>query len=453
MRRRLTLSPKRREAAMKRAYLSYLVLALALAGRAEAQYQLPPVPASPAPVAARQPEGAHAGPLARTEDWTDFGRSAAPGLSSAEPASDPTHVWVSADYLLWWMKKGPLSTPLVTTGSTDDPVPGALGQPGTRVLFGNSNLNYDTTSGLRLAAGVWLPDRPYLGIEGSFFALERRSVSFTATSDANGEPLIARPVVSALDGSEFAYLDASPGVATGGVNITSTSRLRNFDLSLAACLTDQCDLTLTLLAGFRYLDLQEDLRILDSISPQQAGVYLFQTGPADPPSTLNIFDSFSTINRFYGAQFGGRLNWAQGGFDLSVTGKLALGVNQAQITVAGNTSLVTPGADTVTGPGGILAQPTNSGRVFRNQFSVVPELDINLGYQITRHLKAVVGYNFLYWTNLARPGEQIDRTVNFTQVQIDPTFGPLTGPARPALTPRFSDFWATGFNFGIEIQF
>jgi hypothetical protein len=65
----------------------------------------------------------------------------------------------------------------------------------------------------------------------------------------------------------------------------------------------------------------------------------------------------------------------------------------------------------------------------------------------------LVGYSFLYWSNVVRPGDQIDRTVNFTQVPIDPTNGPLSGSARPALMPRQNDFWAQGFNFGIEIQF
>src|SRR5262245_57496648 len=61
--------------------------------------------------------------------------------------------WMRADYLMWWVRSGPLNTPLVTTGSPQDPVPGALGQGGTRVLFGDSPLSYGMFSGLRLAAG------------------------------------------------------------------------------------------------------------------------------------------------------------------------------------------------------------------------------------------------------------------------------------------------------------
>src|SRR3954462_1458789 len=50
--------------------------------------------------------------------------------------------WVRAEYLLWWSKNGPLHEPLVTLGSSNDAIPGALGQPDTQVIFGNSAINY-----------------------------------------------------------------------------------------------------------------------------------------------------------------------------------------------------------------------------------------------------------------------------------------------------------------------
>ena len=97
---------------------------------------------------------------------------------------------------------------------------------------------------------------------------------------------------------------------------------------------------------------------------------------------------------------------------------------------------------------GLLAQSTNSGRFTRDMFSVVPEIGVNVGYQITDNLTAYVGYNFLYWTNVARPGDQIDRTINISQL----SGGNLAGPARPVFTPRATDFWAQGVNFGLAFR-
>src|SRR5437763_13005601 len=52
----------------------------------------------------------------------------------AAPVDDDCCVprtWVSAEYLLWWLKDGPVPSPLLTTGDPTDPVaPAALGQPG-----------------------------------------------------------------------------------------------------------------------------------------------------------------------------------------------------------------------------------------------------------------------------------------------------------------------------------
>src|SRR5262245_32961159 len=59
-----------------------------------------------------------------------------PGSVSTEGyrSCDPTccqrpRWWVNTEYLLWWVRGGPLNTPLVTTGSLADIPPGALGQP------------------------------------------------------------------------------------------------------------------------------------------------------------------------------------------------------------------------------------------------------------------------------------------------------------------------------------
>ena len=35
-----------------------------------------------------------------------------------------------------------------------------------------------------------------------------------------------------------------------------------------------------------------------------------------------------------------------------------------------------------------------------------------VGYRVTDCIRVNVGYNFLYWSEVARPGEHIDRVVN-----------------------------------------
>jgi hypothetical protein len=82
-------------------------------------------------------------------------------------------------------------------------------------------------------------------------------------------------------------------------------------------------------------------------------------------------------------------------------------------------------------------------------------LELRLGYPLNHHARVFVGYDVLYWTEVARPGEQISHSVNLTQnAVLDPTgVGKLVGPAQPAPFLKHSDFWAQGLNVGIEFRY
>lgn len=79
----------------------------------------------------------------------------------------------------------------------------------------------------------------------------------------------------------------------------------------------------------------------------------------------------------------------------------------------------------------------------------MPELGITLGYDFTCRLRATFGYTFLYWSKVARPGEQIDTELNPSQFPP----GTLVGAPHPQFVFHTSDFWAQGLNFGLEYRF
>jgi hypothetical protein len=350
---------------------------------------------------------------------------------------------------MWWTQAGH-APPLVTRGSPVAFNPGALGEPGTRVLLGGSSLDPGLFSGLRLNGGFWLNDR--LGIDASFFSLFQRSIFFNAASDGNGSPVIARPVFDVLSGYESSYLDSYPGLATGANRTTLSSVLRGFELNLATKAFRNDDLSVDAFVGYRQLNLNESLLLQDSLAALQPGFLTFAGGPADPPTSLTDFDRFITSSNFYGAQVGSRMNLNLNRWNINLLGKLAMGVSQQLVTINGATTLNTPGAASVTVPGGILAQSSNMGRYVSDQFAVVPELGMNLSYQVTPWLQCKFGYTFLYWSSVSRPGEQIDRRVNFNNVPSDPSFGSGGGPALPAFSFNHSGDWAQGFNLGLEFR-
>ena len=84
-----------------------------------------------------------------------LGPSPAIDVSDKNDGHTGCRFWVRGDYLLWNVRKAPLPNPLVTAGSPFDPLPGAVGQPGTRALLDESGMKFGPVSGMRLTLGVW----------------------------------------------------------------------------------------------------------------------------------------------------------------------------------------------------------------------------------------------------------------------------------------------------------
>lgn len=378
--------------------------------------------------------------------------------------------WVGGEVLLWWTKANQYPA-LVTTG-IPGAMPGVLGQPGTDVIFGG-DLDNRMRVGGRFSGGFWLNHCRTLGIEGNYFFLGSRSSRF----DSNGA-LLTRPFFDVLSDTQNAQLVSYPGIATGQIHASTYSRLQGGELNLFCsprceptcdpCLdpcgngqnvTTSCSdcnswnnyrSSVVWFGGFRYLELNEGMSITETS----------QVNPALPPgsplfggSTITINDQFNTRNSFYGGQIGVRTECCWGRMFANVYGKVALGVTQQVVDINGSTIITAPNGTTVVTPVGFLASGSNSGHFTRDRFSVVSEVGVNLGYQITRHVRSTVGYSFLHWTSVVRPSNQIDIGLSGTQIPTDARFNPLAGPARPGILLNDTDFWAQGISFGLEFRF
>ena len=160
------------------------------------------------------------------------------------------------------------------------------------------------------------------------------------------------------------------------------------------------------LAGFRYLSLNENLNIVE-----QGNV--INSSPDFPyltaGTTLYGADSFNTQNQFYGGQVGFICEYRLNRWVVNLRTTLALGDTNQNLQIWGK-EVITSNGTSVPFRGDLLTQrpPMNIGAYSRNQLSFVPEVGINLGYQVTDNLKLFVGYNFLFWTNVIRPADQID---------------------------------------------
>jgi Putative beta barrel porin-7 (BBP7) len=261
-----------------------------------------------------------------------------------------------------------------------------------------------------------------------------------------GSPVLARPFFNFLTGQEDAGLVASPATGPGAIEVATSTSLWGAESNLALCIWHAPSfMHLTLLGGFRYLELEEQLDTSERF-----------TAAADVPvfggSALQVADHFGTRNQFYGGQLGAEFGVELGRFFVDLRGKIALGTNQEELQIAGAT-VASGGGGAGTFAGGRMALPTNTGHFDREKFTFVPEFGVNVGFQATRCLRLFAGYTFLFWNDATRPGEQIDRTVNLSQVPSAVGPGTLAGAAHPVALFRDTEFWAQGFNFGFEVRY
>ena len=82
---------------------------------------------------------------------------------------------------------------------------------------------------------------------------------------------------------------------------------------------------------------------------------------------------------------------------------------------------------------------------------MAPEFSLNLGYFVTPNIRLYAGYNFLLWTNVIRPGDQIDHTVDLTFVPNSPAAG-FSGQDRPRPLFKQSDLVVNGIQFGVDLR-
>jgi hypothetical protein len=427
---------------------------------------------------------------ASTEVWGGFasepltgvppvpgGDACAPGCAPACPVfpceqccdSFGSRFWGSAEYLLWSIRDSRLPPLLTTTTLTDAQIRalmsadpnfrvGALGALGTQLLFGNSAFDNENFSGGRFTAGMWFARFPDLGLENTFFFLGERTNNFIAGT--NGQPALFRPFDNVINPPQDALtvgraVNGTPVIA--GTFVTSlTSRLWGDEVMLRYKLLRGCDYKLDLLGGFRYVHLGESLNIADSetflVNVPSLGI-----GAGD---NITVFDRFSTHNNFYGGQLGLDFEYRYGRWLLGLRGKVALGSMNEQVNISGNTIFtgMVAGGGSVSRTGGFLALPSNIGQFNRDHLAWVPEIGLKVGYQLSDHVRLYVGYDFMYLSEVVRPGDQIDLGVNSKQLPGRDANGVLQNgmlmnPARPTVLFRSTDFWAQGVSLGLEFRY
>src|SRR5262249_27551603 len=149
---------------------------------------------------------------------------------------------------------------ILTQGNAADAVPGALGQPGTRVLAGQTDLDFNQPNGIRAFLGFWGTCEPTVAFEPSGFLFEKKTVGANFRPDRTASPILVVPVNRIDLGSNSGFALSDPLVGrTGAASFTSSQILwgaeGNVLVNCVRCWGFEADF----LTGFKYLDLHEDL--------------------------------------------------------------------------------------------------------------------------------------------------------------------------------------------------
>lgn len=344
--------------------------------------------------------------------------------------------WLSATYLYWGVRKQDIP-PLLSAVNPAGAVPPTL------TLFDGATPNDNFQQGGRFNLGFWLPRHRDWGLDVTVFFLANEGSSFTASGDGSaGSPTLARIITNAETGLPNALAVATEGLA-GTFTVDTSRQLWGIDANVRRKLWCTERSWVDALFGYRHLYLEESINITDVETPIDAA--------GAPLVRFNVSDRFRTLNSFNGAQMGiqGECRFLRRWFVQS-TLKVAVGTMHQSVDIAGSTTRSIPGGPTDVAVGGILALPSNIGHASRNTFAVVPEYGLKIGMDLNDRWRVWIGYDFLYASSVVRAGDQIDTTVNRTQIPFTGT--PVTGPARPAVLFQTTDFWTQGISAGLEYR-
>jgi hypothetical protein len=228
------------------------------------------------------------------------------------------------------------------------------------------------------------------------------------------------------------------------------------------------------LLGFRYFQFNESLGV-NSIydisqvqgTPSPDSIQRLRSNFSQYQSITSISsDNIKVYNNFLGPQIGINSNYNFKRFTFDCNGKLGIGVQHQVVTINSSTTqtfAVNNGDGTTSTPqiqkyaAGLLFSPYDVGRHSRNQFGLIPELNLKLGYRLFDRLKITAGYDFLMMANVLRASNQTQLIPYTTQSNFSGLAAQQQTSSQSIQIPAFtfdnSNLIINGLNVGMQLDF
>lgn len=348
--------------------------------------------------------------------------------------------WFDVEYLAFFNKERYLPE-VVTQSPVGTPLnlAGQLGQPTTQLIYGDTHVGNGPYSGVRVASGRWLDPQQSFGIGSRVFYVEGTD-DFDRSSE--GDPILARPYFDTDLGGPSSLLVAFPGVSSGEVSVESNNRALGFDIFLRKLLLSGYCNRLDFIGGYHFSRVDDKVEISNNIVNQDIN-------RAPLGTTVMTVDEFKVDNEFHGGFIGVMGASEDGPLSWNVFAKVAFGNMNQEARISGSTTSTVPGpgGGSFTDSLGLLALPSNIGTVDQDEFAIVPEVALTMGYNVSQNFRLTLGYTFIYWSEVALAGDLINNSIDASQ--LSGSNG--TEPGVPEL--KSQDFWYSGLSFGGSLRY
>lgn len=324
---------------------------------------------------------------------------------------------------------------------------------------GGNPINFGDQTGARFTGGVWLDEEQDFGLEASFFWIGRNTENFAATTANTTNQFNVRtgiPLFLVAGGPPVANIEfVVPRQTTANLFGSAYSELCAGDANVRSVIGVYGPVTFTGLSGVRHIRFNEGLTVNNSVILSRSPTFPNDTAMGFPAEiTFTTLDTIRTKNEIYAAQAGIEMDMEFWGLFLNMKGRVAIGGNRQTVDVLGVTnSTRSDGQTTLTNAaGGLLSGPIDQGTHRRTRISIIPEINVKLGYAFSDNFRGYVGYDGMYMHHVARPDAQTTTTTINTQVTVNQSQNTVS-VSQPTFRFRDLDVWAAGINFGFEVRY
>ncbi len=347
---------------------------------------------------------------------------------------------VRAEVPLFWRRA--MGVPALVTTSptgTDASVAGELGQSTTQILLGDRLIDEDMSAGFRITLGSWFGHDCYRGILFRYWTAGDQDNDFNFTHTQF--PILARPFNNVTGtAAQDTQLIAFPGESEGSIRVNTTSQVDGLDIALRRLAYQDRFTRVDWLIGYQRAKVDESLSIHSSTTVTGAV-------PGLQGSSIAVRDTFQTENDFNGFMLGLMSTRRLACWSFESKFRLGMGNLRRQVNLSGSTTTTSAQGDLATEAQGLLVRNTNNNPFSDDTFIVVPEVGLDIAYQLTSTLDFNVGYNYLLIPKVAQPGQQIDPNLSVNLSD------PLTGALRPQLTFDERRYWVHSLNLGLQWRY